>query len=80
MERDTRYVMAGRVPANHVFARRAKDVVGRHKGGHDDWCVALQLEPEAGQSLASPVGGAPAGYRLPNNPDGRHSSRLTITR
>jgi hypothetical protein len=31
-----------RVPANHVFAKRAKDVVGRHKGGHDDWCVALQ--------------------------------------
>ena len=35
-------VMAGRVPAIHVFAGRAKDVDGRHKGGHDVWCVALQ--------------------------------------
>jgi len=34
--------MAGRVPAIHVFAGRAKDVDGRHKGGHDVWCVALQ--------------------------------------
>jgi hypothetical protein len=34
--------LSWRVPAIHVFARRAKDVVGRHKGGHDVWCVALQ--------------------------------------
>ena len=33
-----------RVPAVHVFARRAKDVVGPHKdhkGGHDVWGVAF---------------------------------------
>jgi hypothetical protein len=29
-------VMAGPVQAIHVFTRRAKDVEGRHKGGHDD--------------------------------------------
>jgi hypothetical protein len=28
--------MAGPVPAIHVFTYRAKDVDGRHKGGHDD--------------------------------------------
>jgi hypothetical protein len=29
-------VMAGPVPATHVFTRGPKDVDGRHKGGHDD--------------------------------------------
>jgi hypothetical protein len=35
-------VMAGLVPAIHVFTRRMKDVDGRHKGGHDDgeWPVS----------------------------------------
>src|SRR5215212_6635747 len=29
------FVMAGLVPAIHVFVSRAKDVDGRRKGGHD---------------------------------------------
>jgi hypothetical protein len=29
-------VMAGLVPAIHVFTGCTKDVDGRHKGGHDD--------------------------------------------
>jgi len=28
-------VVAGPVPAIHVFADRSEDVDGRHKGGHD---------------------------------------------
>jgi len=28
--------MAGRVPAIHDFTGRAKDVDGRHEGGHDE--------------------------------------------
>jgi hypothetical protein len=37
-DRDWRFfvVMAGPVPAIHVYICRAKDVDGRHEGGHDD--------------------------------------------
>jgi hypothetical protein len=30
-------VMAGLVPAIHVFLRRHQDVDAGHKAGHDDW-------------------------------------------
>jgi hypothetical protein len=30
-------VMAGPVPAIHVFGFAPKDVDARHKAGHDDW-------------------------------------------
>jgi len=31
------FVMAGLVPAIHVFASTTKDVDARHKAGHDDF-------------------------------------------
>ena len=40
-------VMAGLVPAIHVFAGGTKDVDARAKRGHDEWLAQGEPEPNA---------------------------------
>ena len=37
--------MAGLVPATHVYIGRAKDVDGRHEGGHDETKSPAKYSP-----------------------------------
>jgi hypothetical protein len=53
-------VMAGLVPAIHIFPRRANDVDGRHEGGHDDErsraIIASGPAPRINRTAAEPQG------------------------
>jgi len=69
--------MAGRVPAIHVFAGHAKDVDGRHTGGHDEnategqYCIEYSTGAQPDKSGLDPGMTSKSGLRGQMQPDRR---------